>query len=165
MTDRCECATRFKIEMGRREDYRRGKKLLNASRHPVFVGRRQAFECADQGGMLFATYEGEDVGLCYIRPKTSTLWVISIMPGHQGHGLGAAVLNYTAPNFARVIEDVVPWFEARGYTAIGRWHQGRRYRTKVMVRNGLMELSGRVAARIGDRCRCTDPAHHADQAR
>ena len=157
----CDCATAFTMRVGRADEYRRAKTLLNTARHPTFVGRGQMHRWADEGGLLFAQYHGEDVAVCVMNTRNSTFVVFSVIPEHQSHGLGGALLRYLRPNFARVIDYRVAWFERNGYVSLGEPKQGRKYATQIMVRADLVGLSGRIRSirGSGGSCSCEDPAH------
>jgi len=96
------------------------------------------------GGIYLFQYAGEDVAVAMINCRLSSLNVLNVLPDHRKHGLGQAVVAYLRPNFARVIESAVPFFERCGYVCVGCWHQGRRLRTIVMVRDELRSLVGRL---------------------
>lgn len=150
----CECAQRFHVSVGRTIDYDRAKRLLDAGRHPAFIGRSSVSRWADQGGLLFFVHNGSDVAVAMISPRTNTLMVLNVHPAHRSHGLGAKIIDYVMPNFARVIESAVPWFEHQGYIGLGEWKMGRKFRTRIMVSGSLHELAGRVKDHIGGTCQC-----------
>ena len=152
--DDCDCATRFTVRVGRTNEYRRAKRILDRARHPTFVGRSTVLRAAQDGGLLFYMVGDEDVAVTVINARNSTLLALSVIGEHQGHGLGGAILEYLRPNFARVIESKVGWFEARGYISIGEPKIGRKFKTQIMVRAKLRELAGRVRHIVGDTCRC-----------
>ncbi len=156
MSNDCDCQSRFTVRIGRASDYDRAKQLLNKGRHPAFIGRTSLGRWAEQGGLVFATLEDQDIAVAAINTRNGTLMVLNIHPDHRSHGLGSVFIDYLKPNFARVVESAVPWFERQGYTALGEWKQGRSLRTRVMARNGLFDVAGRVASRIGDTCHCTE---------
>lgn len=152
----------FTVALGRPEDYPRMKQILNRGRHPTFVGRMSVARQAIQGGLLFCQVEGQDAGVAVINVRQSTALVFCFLPSYQGQGLGTAFMNYLRPNFARVITDMVPFFEQRlGYTSIGEPKQGRTLRTQIMVRTELLTLAGRVHEHLGAECHCSDDLLHA----
>lgn len=140
----------YRVEIGRLDEYERIKRLLNRGRHPTFIGRAMVARCTHNGGLLFFVAEnGVDAAAALVNPARGVLLVLNVEPAMRGRGVGEFALNYIKPNFARVVESAVPWFEARGYTAIGTWKQGRSLRTRVMVRAALPALAGRLRARLG----------------
>lgn len=141
----CTCATGLLVRLGRTDEYKAAKGLLNAGRHPSFIGRETVAKAATNGGLFFAQHDGQDVAVAIINPRVSTLLVLNVHPAHRSHGLGAAFLGFVRPNFARVLESAVPWFERQGYTPIGAMKQGRTLKTQIMVRAELPALAGRVA--------------------
>ena len=74
---------------------------------------------------------------------------MAVVPEHQGHGLGSAMLSYLACNFARVETRAVPFFERNGFVSIGAPKKGKTLYTQVMVRDSLRTLAGRVAKIYG----------------
>ncbi len=142
----CDCSRNFLVEIGRETDYRRMKTLLNTGRHPSFVGQSTCRSSAQQGGLIFATLEGVDVAVGLVKPAKSVFIALNVHPAHRSHGLGTAFLHYLRPNFARVIERNVPWFESRGYVPLGQMKQGKSLKTQIMVRGELIPLAGRLRA-------------------
>lgn len=141
----CDCAEHLLVRLGRTTEYKAAKSLLNAGRHPSFIGRDTVTKAASNGGLFFAQHDGKDVAVAIVNPRVSTLLVLNVHPAHRSHGLGGAFLGFVRPNFARVLESAVPWFERQGYIAIGEMKQGRTLRTQIMVRKELPALAGRVA--------------------
>lgn len=88
----------------------------------------------------------QDVACAVVNPRSNVLLVLNVIPSHRGHGLGRAALRYLQCNFARVIESAVPFFEDCGYVCIGGIKSGNRFKTQIMVRSDLTELSGRIRA-------------------
>jgi GNAT superfamily N-acetyltransferase len=150
----CDCAHRFLVRVGRTNEYRRAKRILDQARHPTFVGRQTVLHAAQDGGLLFYTLDDQDVAVTVVNARNSTFIAFSIIPAHQSHGLGTAIVEYLRPNFVRVITEKVPWFEQRGYLSIGEPKIGRKFKTQIMVRMELRDLAGRVRHVIGDSCRC-----------
>ncbi|MGH9525657.1 MAG: hypothetical protein ACRD2F_03205 [Terriglobales bacterium] len=146
------------VEIGAPGDYRRAKALLNAGRHPAFVGPGMVARAAAHGGLLFAVAGSgarrRDAAVALVNPRNSTLLVLNVHPRRRGGGLGAAFLDYLRPNFARVLLSAVPWFQRRGYTPLGDPKPGRRFSTQVMVRRELIALAGRAASGFGMLCAC-----------
>lgn len=124
------------------------KHILNRGRHPTFVGRSMVERCAGNGGLLFFRAAGEDRGVALVNARKNVLLVMCVLPDARGIGLGTRMLEYIKPNFVRAVEMAVPWFEARGYEAIGEWKHGRALRTRVMVRRSVRALAGRLSDRI-----------------
>jgi GNAT superfamily N-acetyltransferase len=142
-------------QLGRQAEYKRAKDLLNAGRHPTFIGRQMLSRCAEQGGLTFAVKDGRDIGVAMIGTRTSTLLVMCVHPEFRSLGVGGEFLSFLRPNFARVLESAVPWFTRQGYKAIGQMKQGRTLRTQVMVREELIGLGGRLRRVYGEGCDCT----------
>lgn len=138
----------FTIALGRLSEYSRAKRLLDRGHHPIYIGRGQFDGYAKHGGCLFVVVAGEDAGVAIVSPRLSVLIALNVLPDWRARGLGGAVLSYLTPNWARVLEDAVPWFTARGYRSVGALKQGRRYRTQVMVRSDLIGLAGRLSASL-----------------
>lgn len=138
----CTCATHLLVRGGRQSEYKAAKDLLNVGRHPAFIGRDTVSKSALNGGLFFAQYEGRDVAVAIVNPRVSTLLVLNVHPEHRSHG--RAFLEFVRPNFARVVENAVPWFERNGYISIGEMKQGRTLRTQIMVRGELPALAGRI---------------------
>lgn len=159
----CDCAHRFTVHVGRTDEYKRAKRVLDLARHPTFVGRSTVLRAAQDGGLLFYRFADQDVAVTVINARNSTFLSFSIVAAHQSHGLGTAILEYLRPNFARVITDHVAWFEKRGYLSIGEPKVGRKFKTQVMVRAELRELAGRVRHAVGDSCHCHDLNHHHEE--
>lgn len=126
-------------------EYRRFKHVLNAAKHPTFIGRQQVASAIRNGGGLVFTFEGEDVAVALVNPRLNVIVVLSVTASHQGHGMGSAVLKYLQANFARVVESAAAFFERNGYVKIGELKQGRKLRTQIMVRKDLIGLAGRIA--------------------
>lgn len=130
--------------IGDAESYERAKRLLNAGKHPTFVGRDMVGRNAKNGGLLIFRVSGEDLGVMVVNARQNVLLVMTVHPAHRGHGLGAAMLEYCKPSWVRALESAAPWFVKRGYTPIGKLKQGRSLRTQLMVRAGLPKLAGRL---------------------
>lgn len=146
------------VEVGAPGDYRRAKALLNAGRHPAFVGPGMVARAAAHGGLLFAVAgtgtRRQDAAVALVNPRNSTLLVLNVHPRRRGAGLGTAFLDYLRPNFARVLLSAVPWFQRRGHTPLGDPKPGRRFSTQVMVRRELIALAGPAAGGFGMLCAC-----------
>ena len=124
-------------------DYDRVKSVMSKARHPTFIGREQVQRIADNGGAIVWVMDGVDVAVSLVDTRRSVLLALSVV--RQGEGIGGRVLEYIRPNWARVVESKVPWFERHGYERVGRITQGKTLRTQVMVRRGLRSLGERVA--------------------
>jgi hypothetical protein len=138
--------TSYSVEVGRVSDvdYRRAKLILNKGKHPTFVGKSLIERCATNGGLLFFRINSDDVGVAAVNVRRSVLLVMNILPAYRSMGLGMVMLDYIKPNFIRAVESAVPWFEQRGYKSIGAWKQGRKLRTRVLVRENIINLAGRL---------------------
>jgi len=139
----CPCAKSFCVVLGRVDEYERAKDVLNAGRHPTFVGRDMVSRNARNGGLLFFCWHGKDVAVALLDPKVSNLLVLNVHPMHRGHGLGRAAVRFVAPNFVRALESRVAFFESLGYCAVGSLKQGKTLQTQIMVRKDLLDLAGR----------------------
>lgn len=142
------------LHLCRAEDYDRVKAILNAGRHPAFVGRDTVRRCANNGGVFIWSDGDADVATAIINPSRSVLLVLNVVPAYRGVGVGGAVVEFLRPNFVRALESRVKFFESLGYVSVGSLKIGRSLNTQIMVRRGLMELSGRLARVLDGRCRC-----------
>lgn len=156
--DACSCALDFVPRVGRAHEYHQLKRVLDRAYFPTFIGRQSVQMQVPNGGVTLYEYAGDTIGATVINVNLGILNVLAVVPEHQGHHLGRAILAYTRPNFARVIEQKVGWFEAHGYTSLGAMHMGRRFRTQVMVRGELMQLAGRARRLLMGSCGCCDSA-------
>lgn len=146
------------VELGTPEAYRRAQKLLSAGRHPAFIGPMMISRQASRGGLLFAVAgrgaSARDAAIAVVNARNSTLLVLNVHPRFRRAGVGSWFLDYLRPNFARVVMAAVPWFQGRGYTAVGAPKLGRRLYTQIMVRQELIGLSGRAARCLAAACTC-----------
>lgn len=140
----CDCAMRFDVRLARAIEYPAWKKILDAGRHPAFIGNSTMTQNANNGGALFYELDGEAVAVSLINPHYGILLALNVRPEHRGHGLGEAILNFLVPNFARVVENKVPWFEKRGYRKIGSLKRGISLNTQLMARSALFDLAGNL---------------------
>ena len=136
------------LEVCQTQDYRRVKKILNAARHPTFLGRATISSCALNGGVNVYMLDGEDVAVSVVNPRLNTLLALSVVKNRQGVGIGEWVLRYVQTNFARVIAERVPYFEKRGYVTIGKPTRGKKLITRTMVKESLIGLAGRLRGRL-----------------
>lgn len=146
----------FVVKLGRCEEYQRAKTILNKAKHPTFIGRLMLRRWADNGGLLFFQVAERDAAVALVNPKNNCLMALSVLPEHRGRGLGSAIINYLQCNFIRSTEERVPMFERLGYVAVSDWKQGRKLRTRILVKKSVMELAGRLK-RLGE-LQTTDPA-------
>lgn len=123
-------------------DYNRVKRVLNAAKHPTFIGRQQVAHVADNGGALVWCIDGEDVAVSLVDTRRSVLMALSV--ARPAQGIGSRVMAYIRPNWARVIESKVSWFEKNGYERVGKPTKGRTLWTQIMVRKGLRALGQRI---------------------
>jgi len=135
----------FVALQGRSGEYPRAKRILNAGKHPTFIGRSLYSTAARNGGVTFFQVAGVDAAVAIVQPRTNCLLVLCVHPAFRKLGLGQAVVAYLAVNFARVIESAVPFFERCGYVSIGEMKQGKRWKTQIMVLKSVRDLAGRVA--------------------
>lgn len=105
--------------------------------------------CAKNGGVFLFRFGGRDCATAIVNPRLNVLLALSVLPSHQGHGLGSGVLRYLACNFARVETRAVPFFERNGFVSIGEPKKGKTLYTQIMVRDSLRSLAGRVNAIYG----------------
>jgi hypothetical protein len=119
------------------DDYERGKKILNAARHPGFVGRELMFRCATRGRVVAAVLDGVDVGIVCVDQK-QTLQTLSVIAAAQGRGVGGALVLHVRPFAAwvKAIEAKVPFFERLGYARHGAAEIGQsgKMATQLMRR-------------------------------
>lgn len=146
---RCSCATDYVVSLGRETDYERAKRVLNRGKHPTFVGRSMTVRNARNGGLLVFSHLGEDVGIALLNARLNVLLVLNVAPSHRGHGLGSAMLHYCSPTWIRALSTAAAWFQARGYVEVGTPKQGRRLETRLMVRQNLLTLAGRLSRVLG----------------
>jgi GNAT superfamily N-acetyltransferase len=119
--------------------------LLNVGKHPVFVGEEMVSRNAVNGGLWFAVDTvGVDIGVALIDPKYSNLLVMSVHPQARGRGIGKHIVRFLAPNYIRSVESAEPFFAALGYVAVGDYFQGRKLRTRILVREDVLRLAGRL---------------------
>lgn len=140
--------------IGRTTEYKRAKTILNAGRHPTFIGRDMVCRNAVQGGLIFAVVNGTDAAVSVINVRNSTLLVFCVHPAFRKCGLGSQFIQFLRPNFARVVESAVAWFERNGYKQVGNWKQGRILRTAIMVRGELIDFAGRAKSVYQAGCPC-----------
>jgi hypothetical protein len=147
---KCKCASEYRIILIKPdiESYTRVKRILNRGQHPAFIGKRTVGLSANNGGVLVFNHNGKDVAVAILNTRINSLIVLNVIPEHRKHGLGAAIINYCKPTWIRALSSVAPYFEKLGYTPIGKVKQGRKLATQIMVRKGLIDLSGRLAGII-----------------
>jgi GNAT superfamily N-acetyltransferase len=125
-------------------DYSRAKRMLDRGRHPTFIGRDQFKSAARNGGVIIARVGDEDAAVAMTNPRLNSLNVLNVLPQYRKQGVGAVFVEYLKCNWARVVENAVPWFEKQGYQKIGAMKQGRRLRTQIMAYRLLFELGARL---------------------
>ena len=141
----CDCATRFEVRLARAHEYGPWKKLLDGGKHPAFIGKSTMMRNANNGGALFYELDGEAVAVSADESAHGrSCSRLNVRPEHRGHGLGDAILKYLVPNFARVVESKIEWFEKRGYRRIGKLKCGISLKTQVMARSALFSLAGNL---------------------
>lgn len=118
--------------------------MLDIGKHPAFIGRDTFQSNAENGGGLLYRWNGSFVAVSLINPKYGVLLALNVHPAHRGHGLGAAVLDFLKPNFARVIDWKTDWFGKCGYQKIGKPKRGITHLTHIMVRRDLIGLVGKL---------------------
>jgi len=141
---KCDCANRFEVRLARATDYKPFKRTLDIGRHPAFIGRDCFTGNSVNGGALLYFLDDEIVAVSLINPHYGILLALNVTPPHRSHGLGAAIVRFLIPNFARVVESKVPWFEHLGYRKIGELKKGRRLNTQIMARIALFSLAGKL---------------------
>lgn len=99
------------------DDYDRAKRILNAARHPGYVGREMFQRAVTTGNATVAMIDGVDLGIAII--AKGKLCALSVILKAQGRGIGAALLARTRPRFITAIMDKVRWFEKQGYRSVG----------------------------------------------
>jgi GNAT superfamily N-acetyltransferase len=135
----------FAVTQGRSHEYSRAKAILNAGKHPTFIGKNLYLTASRNGGVLFFNVGGRDAAVAIIQPATNCLLVLCVHPNFRSNGLGRAALEYCHVSFARVVDFAVPFFEHCGFVAIGEPKQGKRFKTQVMVLASLKTLAGRIS--------------------
>lgn len=136
----------FTVSIGRIDEYKRAKTILNRGNHPAFIGHSPVERNAENGGLLFFQIEGEDAAVAVVNARKSILIVFNVLPKFRGSGLGKQIIEYLRPNFARVVESAVPFFIKCGYEPLGEMKMGQSLKTQIMVRSNLLGLSGRLRA-------------------
>lgn len=130
--------------LGRPEEYDRAKRILNAGRHPTFIGRDLVRRNARNGGLLFFLVGEQDAAVAIVNPRISSLLVLCVRPEFRSQGVGKWAMAFLRPNFIRALESSVPYFERLGYVGFGKWKNGKTLRTRIMVRDEIRSLSGRL---------------------
>ena len=148
----------LQVELARPDEYQRAKRLFNQGRHPAFIGRDTLARAASQGGLLFLRDDagGRDIAVALIGMRNGTLLAFNVHPDYRAFGVGSWFLRYLTPNFARVVEFAVPWFERNGYVRLGALKKGRSLNTQIMVRRGLLTVAGKLSRTHGRRCPCAE---------
>lgn len=131
--------------IGRASDYKRAKKLLWVGNHPTYVGPNMLKRHARNGGLLIFQVDDKDAAVAVVNPRLNVILVLNVHPNHRGHGLGSAIMRFLRPSWVRSISEFVQWFERQGYVVVSDPKQGRRYETRLMVRQELLTLAGRIA--------------------
>ncbi len=140
----CRCSISFEVKLGRSSEYRRFKAVLDAGKHPTFIGRQTVERHAINGGLLFFQIDGKDVAGALVNPRFNNLMVLNVVPEHRSHHLGSAIVRYLNCNFARVIQNKITFFKRLGYTSIGKMKKGRRFKTQIMVKSELIHIAGKL---------------------
>ena len=135
---------RFEVRLARAGEYPAFKKILDAGRHPAFIGKSTMMRNSNNGGALFYDLDGEAIAVSLINPHYGILLCLNVRKEHRGHGLGAAIVNFLMPNFVRALEDKVGWFEKLSYKRIGTLKLGISLNTQIMARSALFELVGKL---------------------
>jgi len=141
---KCNCSKAFSVKLCRPQDYKIFKRILDQGNHPAFIGRDTFERNAVQGGALIYEFENEPAACSLIGIHFGSLVALNVSKKHRGHGLGQAIVNFLMPNFARVIEDRISFFEKCGYVKIGDLKNGITLKTQIMVRQNLIGLAGRL---------------------
>lgn len=140
----CDCAARFEVRLARSHEYPAWKKVLDAGRHPAFIGQNTFARNATNGGALFYELDRAAAAVSLINPHYGILLALNVRPEHRSHGLGAAIVRFLVPNFVRALESKVPWFEKLGYRPIGSLKKGISLNTQLMARAALFDLAGKL---------------------
>lgn len=140
----CNCAAEFSVRLVRSDEYAIFKKTLDVGRHPAFIGRQSFERYATNGGALLYYHREKIVAASLINPRMSVLIALNVHPEHRSHGLGSAIIRFLMPNFARVLESRISFFEKLGYVKIGSLKKGISLNTQIMANEKLFHLSGRL---------------------
>lgn len=118
------------------DEYDRAKKILNAAKHPGFVGRELFFRCATKGRVCVCVVDSEDAGVCFV--AADKVQALSVAVKHQGRGVGQALMAHLKPRFVNAIGERVGWFEKIGYAPVGAAKVGQngKHITQLMERSG-----------------------------
>lgn len=125
------------------------KQIFNQAKHPTFIGSHMQAICARNGGAFMFYVESAPIACALVNPRLNVLLAMAVIPSHQKHGLGSAILKYLQCNFARVETRAISFFERNGFISIGKLKKGRSLMTQIMVRDSLRKLAGRVNAIYG----------------
>lgn len=129
------------------DDYDRAKRVLNAARHPGFVGRELYHRCATTGICCLAVRDGIDLGVALV--TKDKLQALSVARVGQGGGVGSALMAEVKPRWVSSILERVAFFERLGYTKIGGPRVGAngKHATQLLERTGQpVELTPRDAS-------------------
>ena len=136
--------TSYKVIICRIDEYKRVKKMLNLGKHPTFIGQNLFYGAALNGGAFIFQLNSQDIAVSLVNTRKNILLVLNVLPKYRSLGVGKWILNFIKPNFARVLETTIPYFEKNGYIAIGVLKSGRSLNTQIMVKSNLIDLSGRL---------------------
>lgn len=112
-------------------DYDRAKKILNAAKHPGFVGRELFFRCATTGQVAVAVDDDSDAGVAMV--AKGKLLALSVDVKCQGRGIGQALMARTQPEWVSAIAERIGWFEKLGFQAVGAPKVGQNGKTAVQL--------------------------------
>lgn len=116
----------------RPHEYARFKAVLNAARHPAFIGKLMFASAAAQGGALVYRMDGEDAAVSLSNVRSGILNVLSVDRKYQGRGFGQWIVGYLMPPAVRAIESAEGFFRRQGFVPVFRT-QGHRHVVVVMV--------------------------------
>lgn len=135
--------------VGRDADIPEGYRFLRRH-HLAYVGPEAFARYARDGGFTLYRVGGELAAVSLMAMGRGLLVTLCVAPRFRGRGVGGWAVGYLKPNFVRAAEPAVAFFAARGFVPLGDWIPGRRLRTRVMVRAGLVGLAGRLREVFGD---------------
>ncbi|GAG93987.1 unnamed protein product [marine sediment metagenome] len=144
LNQKCKCAKTFEVILARTTEYKDFKKILNRGVHPTFIGKNCFVVNATNGGALFYKFQDKIIAVSLVNPRLGVLLALNVLKEHRSHGLGSAIVDFLMPNFVRVVEDKIYWFEKQGYLSVGKIKQGIKLKTQVMVRKKLLSLVGNL---------------------
>ncbi len=130
-----------KIEQLSANDYSIAKDVFNKGKHPGFIGKGMHETASRNGGAFAVVIDKKIAAVALVNMRKNILTAINVLPEYRKSGIGQMLMNYISPNFCRVIEPVIPWFEKMGYVVSSDFVEGNKYRVVIMSMKNLVNLS------------------------